>query len=326
MSTGALGGGFLVIKAKGGFGNRMLSATTGIALARIAGRTLVVDWRDGEYLPRGANPYPLLFADPVGIDASSFDTRTDVAPAVWSGRLASHPTDVISEFYPNGHTSPIVYRRLSIDLRRPEATTEPVAVFWSYLPKMMRLGRRLKRVPQYRGMTLNEVTRVVLEEHFTPNERVRSQVEAVFAELTRPTIGVHIRYTDRKVSLTRIAREVRRLRAQMPAAAIFLATDNSNVRNEFCRQFSNVHSIDKAFGDDDNSLHEGVVLDDPLTEAENALVDMWALARCDWLVHSRHSTFSVAAALIGGIPASRQRDVDRWNARVVAKRWIQNWA
>jgi hypothetical protein len=52
---------------------------------------------------------------------------------------------------------------------------------------------------------------------------------------------------------------------------------------------------------------------------------MYALSSCDWLVHSRHSTFSVAAALIGGIPKSRQRDIDRSNPRVVVKRWIQAW-
>ena len=326
MNAGATRQRFLIIKAKGGFGNRMLSATTGIVLARISGRTPVVDWRDGEYLPRGKNSYPLLFEDPVGVDPSLFDTRTDVTPSIWSGRLASHPTDVISQSYPNSHRSPFVYHKLSINLRNPGVSVEPVAVFWSYLPKLLRLRRQAKRVTEFRGMVMDDVTRTVLEEHFTPNERVRAQVEAVLDGLSSPTIGVHVRYTDRKVSLTRIMREVRRLRSSVPQSAIFLATDNANVRDAFCREFANVHSIDKAFGDNDNSLHEGVVLDDPLREAENALVDMWALAHCDWLVHSRHSTFSVAAALIGGTPQSRQIDIDRWNPRVVVKRWIQTWA
>lgn len=88
----------------------------------------------------------------------------------------------------------------------------------------------------------------------------------------------------------------------MPEASIFLATDNQAVQDQFRARFTNVMVIEKVLGDDDNSLHEHVVLEDPLFEAENALIDMWALSSCDWLVHSRHSTFSVAAALIGDIP------------------------
>ena len=39
----ASGSRFLIIKAKGGFGNRILSAATGIVLADVIGRTAVVD-------------------------------------------------------------------------------------------------------------------------------------------------------------------------------------------------------------------------------------------------------------------------------------------
>ena len=167
--------------------------------------------------------------------------------------------------------------------------------------------------------------RLALGRYFRPNERVRAEVERLFAGRSRPVIGVHIRYTDRKVSLDRIATEVARLKTRIPEARIFLATDNHRVQERFRRDFSGVFVIDKALGDDAHSLHEQVVLDDPRREAENALIDMWALASCDWLVHSRNSTFSVAAALIGAIPRSRQRDIDRWNPRVVFKRWVQTW-
>ena len=164
-----------------------------------------------------------------------------------------------------------------------------------------------------------------MSRYFRPNERVRSEVQRIFAGRSRPVIGVHIRHTDRKVSLDRIATEVARLRNRIPEATIFLATDNGRVQERFRRDFSDVFVIDKVLGNDANSLQH-VVLADPQREAENALIDMWALASCDWLVHSRHSTFSVAAALIGAIPRSQQRDIDRWNPRVILKRWIQTWA
>ena len=52
---------------------------------------------------------------------------------------------------------------------------------------------------------------------------------------------------------------------------------------------------------------------------------MHLLAGSDRLIYSRHSTFSVTAALIGKIPPERQDDIDRWNLPVVAKRLIQHY-
>src|SRR4051794_40238990 len=316
---------FLLVKAKGGFGNRILSAATGIVLAQMTGRTAVIDWRDGEYLPRGEDAYPRLFESPTDHRPGEFDTHAEVAPALWRGRIDQHPTDVISQLFPNDHSSPFVYRRLSIDLAHA-SVREDLAVFWSYLPKMARIRRRVTRTEEFRGMSSAQLSEWALARYFRPNARVRAEVDRLFEGRPRPVIGVHVRYTDRKVSLDRIFRATARLRKKAPDALIFLATDNGGVQKEFQSRFANVFVIEKVLGDDENSLHEHVVLDDPLLEAENALIDMWALARCDWLVHSRVSTFSVAAALIGGIPRSRQRDIDRWNVRVVGKRWIQTWA
>lgn len=316
---------YLLIKAKGGFGNRILSAATGIVLAELSDRTAVVDWRDGEYMPCGTDAYPLLFESPVDVRPQDFDDRWDVVPEIWRGRLGRHPVDIISDLYPNDHSNPFIYRKLSINLRHPEGD-ETLAVFWSYLPKISRLWWRVRRSQRFRGSSLNDVTRWALSKYFVPNEKVREQTAALFADRRRPIIGVHIRYTDRKVSLDRIFAEVTILRKRMPSSLIFLATDNQCVQQNFRDRFSEVFVIDKVLGDDDNSLHEQVIHTDPLREANNALIDMWALSSCDWLVHSRHSTFSVAAALIGGVPRSRQRDIDRYNARVVLKRWMQNWA
>lgn len=325
MTTANAAGRLLLVKAKGGFGNRILSAATGIVLAKLTSRTAVIDWRDGEYLPAGGDAYTPLFASPVALDVAEFDDRTDVIPQIWAGHLSEHPTNLIHRHFPNEHSSPFVYRKLSIDLSRPESRS-PIAVFWSYLPKLDRLRKHLRRSPLFKGLQPTQAAKMAIDEYFTPNLRIRSAVEDLFAELAAPVIGVHIRYTDRKVSLPRIFRETDRLRKRMPQAPIFLATDNQSVQDRFRDRYSGVVVIEKVLGDDANSLHEHVVLDDPLHEAENALIDMWALSRCDWLVHSRHSTFSVAAALIGGIPRSQQRDIDRLNPRVVLKRWVQRWA
>ena len=99
---------------------------------------------------------------------------------------------------------------------------------------------------------------------------MRTEVERLFAGRSRPVIGVHIRHTDRKVSLDRIATEASRLRKRIPEGMIFLATDNERVQERFRRDFSDVFVIDKVLGNDANSLQH-VVLGDPRRQAENAL-------------------------------------------------------
>lgn len=316
----------LIIKAKGGLGNRILSAATGVVLATITGRRPVIDWREGMYLPAGTNLYPLLFerpADDPGPEA--FDEERDVAPQIWSGRLIEQPIDLIEAHFPNSHSSPFVYRQLSIDLSRPDVAAR-VAVFWSYLPKFARLRGAIRRTPALAGRDSESLARDALDRYFRPNVRVRDALDALFAGRRSPVIGVHVRYTDRKAPLDVIERELTGMRARLPDADIFLATDNADVETRIKARFDRVFTIEKAMAAPGVALHFDADFVDPLREAENALIDMWALSRCNQLIHSRHSTFSVAASLIGAIPRERQVDVDRHTLRIVFKRWFQAYA
>lgn len=313
----------LVIKAKGGLGNRMLSAVTGCVLARLNGRTPYIDWRDGMYVAPGENLYPLLFDAGWMGDLYAFDEARDVAPALWSGKMSQHPVDVIRRDFPNQHRDPFLYRKLSIDLVGADPGN-PVAVFWSYLPKLQRLTGRIAAHPDFAGRTPEEIMCDFLDRHFKPVAEVQSEVDRIFDGRKGPVIGVHIRFTDRKAPLPKIMRELERLAQQAPGAEIFLATDSAEAQDAVMSRFPDTITIDKALASDDTALHfssEG--FSDPVVEARNALIDMMALARCDWLLHSRHSTFSVTAALLGRIPKRRQVDVDRLNAKLAIKQFIQ---
>lgn len=312
----------LIIKAKGGLGNRMLSAVTGLVLADLDGRTPYVDWRDGMYLAPGENLYPHLFDASWMDDVATLDNETDVVPALWSGKLAEHPVDVIRREFPNQHQDPLLYRRLSVDFAG--SPTAKVGVFWSYLPKLKRLARRMKRDPRFAGRSQDDVTRAYLARYFRPVSQVSERIDAVFDKLPKPVIGVHIRFTDRKVPLKRIILELQRLSARMPDATIFLATDSEIAQRTILERFANVITLEKALAKDDTALHFSTeTFVDPVEEARNALADMMALARCDWLLHSRHSTFSVTAALAGNIPESRQVDIARFDPKVRAKQFFQ---
>lgn len=313
----------LIIKAKGGLGNRMLSAVTGLVLADLNNRTGYIDWRDGMYLAAGENLYPHLFdANWMG-DLAAFDHETDVMPAVWAGRLTDQPVDIIRRHFPRQHQNPFLYRKLSIDLTGSDPAAR-AGVYWSYLPKLQRLSGRLARNPRFADKSIDTITREYLNRYFRPVPQVTERIDTVFAKLDKPVIGVHIRFTDRKVPLDKIMRELGQLSARLPEATIFLATDSEVAQNAILDRFDNVVTLEKALAKDGAALHFSTdSFTDPVEEARNALADMMALARCDWLLHSRHSTFSVTAALSGNIPESRQVDIARLDPVVRTKQFFQ---
>ena len=316
----------LLIKAKGGLGNRMLSAVSGLVFADLTGRTPVIDWRDGSYAPIGENAYPILFDTPITLRAEDFDTAAGpVNPAIWQGHLGLTPEKMVGKFTPDQHSSPTVYRKFCTDLTRLDAP-EDLAVFWCYLPKFGRLARHMRRDPRFAGRSVDQVMADYLNRYFTPNPRVRAVVEATVAQMARPLIGVHIRYTDRKIPLDKIKAALRRRLAEMPGAGVFLATDNAAVQQEMKAEFPGLRHTEKHLNPDGSRLHWPTSEVAKVQEAENALIDMWLLSRADHLIYSKHSTFSVTSACLGRIGPDRQDDVDRFNLPVVVKRIVQNYA
>ena len=134
---------------------------------------------------------------------------------------------------------------------------------------------------------------------------------------------IHIRYTDRKMPLAPFRNALRAELDRRPGAGIFLATDSAQVQAEFEKEFGKIHYIDKHFVASGARLHSPATQLDKQREAENALIDMWALSRCDHLIYSKNSTFSVCSALIGDLTARQQTDVDRYNPKIVIKRLVQ---
>lgn len=318
--------GTLLIKGKGGLGNRILSAVCGLVFADLTGRAPVIDWRDGSYAPEGQNAYPLLFQSPITLDCGEFDSRVaPVSPKIWSGHLNRTPQQMIDKFMPNGHSGPVAYRSLCTNLRQLE-TAEDIAVFWSYLPKFGRLRPHLRRDRRFSGRTDAQIIRAYLARYFLPNDRVAAAVDALAIEMESPSIGVHIRYTDRKVPLDRIKACLQAHLRRAPDTRIFLATDSAAVQAGMEQEFGQIYSHHKHLAEDGARLHHPNSTVAKQHEAENALIDMWQLSRCDRLIYSRHSTFSVTSAYLGAMTSSQLCDVDRFSPTVVAKRLIQYYA
>lgn len=316
---------WLLIKAKAGLGNRMLSAVTGLIYAELTGRAPVIDWRDGMYANPGVNAYHLLFDAPELTEPEALPTcPASVAPPIWRDALESHPDVLIARNDPKRHSDPLLYRKYCVDLATLDRDSE-IAVFWSYLPKLGRLRRHMGRVPAFAGRSSDEVLRDYLRTYFTPNAGVRTAIQNLIPAAQRPVIGVHIRHTDMVTPLERFRTAIRRRLDATPNASIYLATDNPKVEAEFRAAFPRVFCAPKWFPSDGKNIHYHTGEVDRLREAENALIDMGALARCDQLIYSRNSTFSLISALTGDFAPGAVEDVDARNIRIRLKRFVQSY-
>ena len=312
----------LIIKGKGGLGNRILSAVSGILYAEATGRDYVIDWRDGIYANRPANAYPLLFNAQIQPPIPDNSTDCLVIPDIWQHHLAESPSQMISRFYPTQHSHPLVYRKLSAPLCHKEALSNPqvIEVFWAYTSKI----GRVKKFLDASKMSYRSLMRETLMSHFTPCESVLNQVETLCIDSTA-TLGVHIRYTDLKVPLHRVLNAIEKRIAAGGYRNIFLATDNLMVEQQVTAGFDNVMTAQKVFADNEQQLHTPSCSDDKLQQSYAALVDMYALSKCAGLIYSSRSTFAKVSQLLGEESYQHMIDIDKFNPIVQGKNLAQEY-
>lgn len=73
-------GGYVVL------GNRVLSLLSALLYARLSGRHLLVDWRDGMYAEEGVNAFSHLFQSRWATPVRSSPVTDSVTPSMWRGR------------------------------------------------------------------------------------------------------------------------------------------------------------------------------------------------------------------------------------------------
>jgi hypothetical protein len=317
-------GKYLVVKANGGMGNRMLCAITGILYGRLTGRKVVVDWRDQAYSNDGANAFFAFFSCPDVYPESILPAGASIWPKVWEGHLGLSVSDMLHRYDPDKHSSVTIHRKYSVDVRRLDYP-EDIVVFWNYQHRLGALQKRLHLLdPGFAGLGINGVIRKVLVQTMSLSDTVRQRIEEFkAAHWPKTVIGVHIRYSDRKTELARYERCLDRLLRGHPGTHIFLATDNKDVYGDYVKRYDRVFSTPKWYPDGMESMHQNTQCGDRVANGIEALVDMYLLAACDFLIFPSVSTFSLISAILSDAPADRIMDIDRFNLQVRAKRWLR---
>ncbi|MBN1507014.1 MAG: hypothetical protein JW955_09215 [Sedimentisphaerales bacterium] len=315
---------YVLVKANGGMGNRMLCAVTGILYGQLTGRTTVVDWRDPAYSVDGTNTFSTFFTCPDVHPETVLPAEGTIRPALWAKERDASISDMLHKYDPTKHSSIFIHRKYSVDVRKLDYD-EDIIVFWYYTQRIRALCRHFNRAQSdLAGLSIEGVIREVLTKRMMLQEGIRRQMDEFKAKhWADQVIGLHVRHSDKQTNLAAYKRALVRILRRAPKAHIFLATDNRAISDEYHREFRNVFSTPKWFPDDRSSMHQNDGCPDRVANAIEALVDMYLLSCCDYLIYPSASTFSWISHILSGLSWDRVVDIHRFNAKVRIKRLIR---
>lgn len=304
----------MLVKGIDGLGNRILCLLSAILYARLAGRCVWVDWRDGVYADQGINAFSALFQSPIARALESDPPGHSVHPWLWESCLHMSAYELRCLYGPSGGLMcPFSGTLFSFDPGILDHQADLI-VIWSSIAFIDKLRRHLRgswRI--WNGLSEEKILARLLREELPIHPTVAARVD----QITRmwpdqPRIGVHVRHTDRCTNLQRLRRRLDQLLARHPHAVIVLATDAAVVQEEFRRRYPAVFTLPKWFAPS-GPLHQRFApCPDRLAMAHDSLVEMRLLAHCDHLIVNGNSSFSQIARLWWLGDPRRVIDVGSW--------------
>lgn len=301
----------LIIKGVAGLGDRLFSLATGLLYAQLSDRAVFVDWRDENYGNQGLNMFELLFDLHNIVSVSSINNQESVTPQVWE-RQVEVPLSILlrkmgmlSQWDRNE-----IINRFSVDISTVNHP-ENLAVFCLDLD-IHRLRNAMTSHREFahtQKMSDDEIRKHVINTHISLKSDLQKAVDQfVLSHMDKPVIGVHIRKTNEQgvisFNLTKYFRQIHRIQHKHPESKIYLATDNQQVLNSFIDKYgAALITYEKWFNAPGKPLHRKVINgQDPIRVLQDAVIEIYILSKCDYLVIPGNSGFSNYAYLISGLP------------------------
>jgi hypothetical protein len=177
-----------------------------------------------------------------------------------------------------------------------DPTTRPVVVYRGLHPvdRLTRPAAAAELPDSFSADYLSEFRR------WRPVEPIRRIVDELAAELDSRTIGVHVRRGDatnnhfRQSSDAAFFARMDELLRREPGTAFFLATDSADTDARFRDRYGSVLRTNPA------KRFVPSVIDHPKENQRDAVVDLFTLARTQRVLGTCYSSFSKAAADLGG--------------------------
>jgi len=306
----------LLVKGRAGLGNRILSLLTAVLYARLTRRHLLVDWSDDIYSSDGTNSIHDFFRSHLFSRSDEIPETESVAPAIWRGHLRDSARTMVWTYLPRCLGDPMSWRKFSADLSRIDHQEE-VLVMWTYFPLINEQRRHFRGEFSYLCKLDEEaILSRLMRENLDLDPSIQEGVTRTRAGWpARPTVGVHVRHTDKRSRLDAIQARVGKLLAAEPELQVFLSTDNRDVEEEFRRAYPGLLTAPKWYPDEgQRAMHGSPGCPDKKANGVEALTDLYLLAGCDRLILDKSSAFSYVASLLSDQPPERIHDLQRWSA------------
>jgi len=313
---------YLILKGFAGLGNRMAALATAVLYAKLSGRTLVVDWRDSFYASDGRNVFSTLFQSPDILTTSPSEITAlanSIAPTIWQHQLSCNlPALIAAEEDANIRKTmgQRLFMKYSIDLNKLSHPQKGV-VYCSYIEEFNKLRRHFKGELAHLKQASNEdIFAWVFNRELQLAPAIHQAVDDFVATrfAGQSVIGLHIRHTDKSVSLPRYQRAFQAHLATYPDAVFFLATDNRAVEQHFLEAYPDkIVVADKWLPTDGARVHGNANCPDLAQHAAESLIDIVLLSRCDRLIYSRTTSFAQVARMISPtLPPDRCFDIQSY--------------
>ena len=317
----------LLVKGTEGLGNRILSLLTAILYAQLSERTLVIDWRDLYYSKEKTNAFNYFFTYNNENATVRLPLTDSIAPPIWRYHLHDSVDDVLLRYAPDSACNPSIWSRFSADLSRLDHE-EDILVMWSFFEQIDVLRRHFHgKFAELRRMNTKSILRKLMGDHLRIRPVIQKQIDRFENEyFEHPTVGLHIRYSDKRSRLSPMLKKLDILIKKHPELQIFLATDNSEMRQTIENKYRRVLTIPKWYPAPGIPMHiSSSDRSDPRQHGIEALVDICLLAACDYLILDESSAFAYVASLISHTPEERIFNFQRgkWMPRALRhKIWI----
>jgi hypothetical protein len=215
-------------------------------------------------------------------------------------------------YLPGAHWNPRSWWKVSVDLTRLDYP-EDLLVMWFFTEEVDTLRKHFKgKFAQLRRASTKTLLRELLRENLILHPSIRDRINQFKGEwFNGKMVGVHVRYTDRRGRLRLIRKRLDALLEREPHVRIFLATDNLQIQNLFQEQYPSVITTEKWYPTSAASIHRNPECRDRMENGIAALIDMYLLAECDYLILDESSAFSYVVSLVTSQPSSNIFNVQR---------------
>jgi hypothetical protein len=307
---------YLIVKGCDGLGNRLYTLCNAIEYCKKNNRIILVDWGDGIYDEKNRNPFYDFF-NLIGVNYidnfSELSNWMSVYPNNYCFKLDKPITDIYSRnicskifskisprYLPKGILKKL-HGHWKINERYGSQTTKSDLIAFKSLfykdeiPLGGDYSSNIKQDIIIFGDSIPIFDSKVLIKNIQLKSWVKNEIERekYKLNLSKRTIGVHIRNTDKK-SDKHFSSIIPFLKNKLKDFDnIFLATDSEIVEKTFLSEFPNLIFTDKKYLSDLNGgLHLSNEILDKRKLLQVSIIDMWLLSSCGLLLYQGNSSFS----------------------------------